>query len=46
MLKTYKLHWDDGKTEVVKGVNPSDALTHAGHSGSEVCHLTSYEEIG
>jgi len=45
MLKKFKFHWLDGKTEVGKGVNVSDAFTHLGYGAGAIRALDWYEEL-
>jgi len=45
MLKKFKFHWLDGKTEVGKGVNVSDAFTHLGYGAGAIIVLDWYEML-
>lgn len=43
-MKTFILHWLDGKTEKVIGVTIADAFTRAGYGGGAIAALDYYEE--
>ncbi len=41
-MKTYTLFWQTGKTELVKGNTPEEAMTLAGYGGGAVRVLDFY----
>lgn len=43
-MKTYILHWLDGKTEEVHGTSIADAFARAGYGGGAIVALDYYEE--
>lgn len=43
--KTFKLHWRDGKTEIVKGSGITEAVSAMGYGAGAVAALDGYEEI-
>lgn len=43
-MKTFTLYWLDGKREVVKGENISQACANAGYSAGAIRALDFYEE--
>lgn len=44
-MKRYRLHWLDGKTEVVEGRDPADAMNRRGYGAGAVRALDYYEEV-
>ena len=44
-MKSFKLHWLDGKIETIKGLNISDAMTKAGYGNGAIRALDYYEEV-
>lgn len=44
-MKKYKLHWLDGKTEIIEGYDLVDALNRAGIGRGALSVLDYYEEI-
>ena len=44
-MKQFKLHWLDGKIEIVHGTNIADAMTKAGYDNGAVRALDYYEEV-
>lgn len=44
-LKTYKLYWLDGKTEIIYGFSISDAFTEAGYGAGALKALDYYKEL-
>ena len=44
-LRRFRLYWLDGKTEIVEGDGPADAMNRAGYGGGAVRALDYYEEI-
>lgn len=44
-MKTFKLHWLDGKTELIKGNTIASAFTSAGYGAGALRALDWYEEI-
>lgn len=44
-MKTYILHWVDGKEEIVRGHSISDAFMKAGYGGGAINALDYYEEV-
>jgi hypothetical protein len=43
-MKTYILHWLDGKEEEVQGYDIADAFRRAGYGGGAINALDYYEE--
>ena len=44
-MKKYKLHWLDGKIEIIEGENAVDAFNRAGIGRGALAALDYYEEI-
>lgn len=44
-MNTYKLHWRDGKTEIVQGDSISQAFASAGYGNAAIRALNYYEEL-
>lgn len=44
-IKTFILHWLNGKTEEVKGTTIADAFTNAGYGAGALGALDYYEEV-
>lgn len=44
-LKSFILHWYDGKTEMVKGYDIADAFRRAGYGSGAVTALDYYELV-
>jgi hypothetical protein len=44
-MRKFRLHWLDGKTEIVEGIDISNAFTHAGYSSGAIAALDWYEPI-
>lgn len=44
-MKKFKLHWLDGKEEIVEGQDIKDAFTLAGYGAGALSALDYYEEV-
>jgi hypothetical protein len=44
-MKTFILHWLNGKKEEVKGLDIADAFRKAGYGGGAIRALDWYEEV-
>lgn len=46
MFKQFKLHWLDGKIELVEGIDIADAFSKAGYGAGAIRALDYFEEVG
>jgi hypothetical protein len=44
-MKSYKLTWNDGHTEIIKGASIDDAFMRAGYGGGALRSLDHWEEV-
>ena len=44
-MRKFILHWRDGSTETVIGLDISDAFMRAGYGGGAIMALDYYEEV-
>ena len=44
-MKTFKLHWLGGSTEIIRGRDITDAMSLAGYGGGSLRALDHYEEL-
>ena len=45
LMKTFRLYWLDGKTEIVEGETIAKAFSNAGYGGGAIRALDYYKEV-